>query len=132
MNINSQISSHLVKILITSFFLIAIWFVSFAIFPENQIVKLDIEDPSPRTFIAPKYIEIEDIEATENNKVIAESSVKPIYITDDNSTLLVINGIADMFLEILEVRTLEENIEDEGDIEGNTNESEVLLSLIHI
>ena len=132
MNINSQISSHLVKILITSFFLIAIWFVSFAIFPENQIVKLDIEDPSPRTFIAPKYIEIEDIEATENNKVIAESSVKPIYITDDNSTLLVINGIADMFLEILEVRTLEENIEDEGDIEGNTNESEVLITTLSV
>ena len=130
MNINPQIRNHLVKILVTSFFLIAIWFVSFAIFPENQIVKLDIDDPSPRTFVAPKYIEIEDIESTENKKIIAESSVGPIYITDDNSTLLVINGIADMFLEILEVRTLEENIENEGDIEGNSNESEVLITTL--
>ena len=81
MNINPQISNHLVKILVTSFFLIAIWFVSFAIFPENQIVKLDIDDPSPRTFVAPKYIEIEDIESTENKKIIAENSVGPIYLS---------------------------------------------------
>ena len=132
MNINPQISNHLVKILITSFFLIAIWFVSFAIFPENQIVKLDIDDPSPRTFVAPKYTEIEDIESTEKKKIIAENSVDPIYITDDNSTLLVINGIADMFLEILEVRTLEENIEDDEDIEGNSNESEVLITTLSV
>ena len=59
MNINPEIKNHLVKISITSLFVAAVWFVSFAIFPENQVVKLDIGDPSPRTFIAPKYIEVE-------------------------------------------------------------------------
>ena len=132
MNINPQISNHVVKILITSFFVVAIWFVSFAIFPENQIVKLDIDDPSPRTFIAPKYTEIEDLEATNKDKEIAKNSVKPIYITDENSTLLVINGIADMFLEILEVRTIEESVSEEEGIEGNTNEAEVIITTLTI
>ena len=72
MNINPAIQNHLVKILITSVFVTAVWFVSFAIFPENQVVKLDIGDPSPKTFIAPKYIEVEDIEATQNEKEAAE------------------------------------------------------------
>ena len=72
MNINPEIKNHLVKISITSIFVAAVWFVSFAIFPENQVVKLDIGDPSPKTFIAPKYIEVEDTESTELKKEIAE------------------------------------------------------------
>ena len=131
MNINPAIQNHLVKILITSVFVTAVWFVSFAIFPENQVVKLDIGDPSPRTFIAPKYIEIKDLAATENKKEAAENSVKAIYITDDNSTLLVINGIADMFLEVLEVRTIEERVEEEdSQIEDTERELEVIVTTL--
>ena len=131
MNINPAIQNHLVKILITSVFVTAVWFVSFAIFPENQVVKLDIGDPSPKTFIAPKYIEIKDLEATENKKEAAENSVKAIYITDDNSTLLVINGIADMFLEVLEVRTIEERVEEEdSQIEDTERELEVIVTTL--
>jgi len=134
MNINPTIQNHLVKILITSVFVTAVWFVSFAIFPENQIVKLDIGDPSPKTFISPKYIEVEDLKATANEKESAEKSVEPIFITDDNSTLLVINGIADMFLEILEVRTFEEMIEQEDDdeIENIVKEKELLVTTLSV
>ena len=61
MNINPSFKNHFIKIVITSLFVIAVWFVSFAIFPENQVVKFDVGDPSPMTFYAPKYIEIEGI-----------------------------------------------------------------------
>ena len=132
MNINPEIKNHLVKILITSLFVAAVWFVSFAIFPENQVVKLDIGDPSPRTFIAPKYIEVEDTDATLEKKEIAENSVEPIFVTDDNSTLLVIDGIADMFLEVLEVRTVEESASDEGDIESGDDEFEVVITTLSV
>ena len=132
MNINPEIKNHLVKILITSLFVAAVWFVSFAIFPENQVVKLDIGDPSPRTFIAPKYIEVEDTDATLEKKEIAENSVEPIFITDDNSTLLIIDGIADMFLEVLEVRTIEESASEESDIESGDDQSEVVLITLSI
>ena len=133
MNINPSIQNHLIKILITSVFVTAVWFVSFAIFPENQVVKLDVGDPSPKTFIAPKYIEVEDIEATEYKKEVAENSVEPIFITDDNSTLLVINGIADMFLEVLEVRTIEQRVEEEeGQIENAEKESEMIISTLSV
>ena len=132
MNINPEIKNHLVKILITSLFVAAVWFVSFAIFPENQVVKLDIGDPSPRTFIAPKYIEVEDTVATLDKKEIAENSVEPIFITDDNSTLLIIDGIADMFLEVLEVRTIEESASEESDIESGDDQSEVVLITLSV
>ena len=133
MNINPSIQNHLIKILITSVFVTAVWFVSFAIFPENQVVKLDVGDPSPKTFIAPKYIEVEDIEATEYKKEVAENSVEPIFITDDNSTLLVINGIADMFLEVMEVRTIEQRVEEEeGQIENTEKESEMIISTLSV
>tara|TARA_B100000586_G_scaffold174275_1_gene127312 strand:- start:61 stop:2253 length:2193 start_codon:yes stop_codon:yes gene_type:complete len=132
MNINPEIKNHLVKIVITSLFVAAVWFVSFAIFPENQVVKLDIGDPSPRTFIAPKYIEVEDTEATLEKKEIAENSVEPIFVTDDNSTLLIINDIADIFLEVLEVRTVEESTSEEGDIESGDNESEVIITTLSV
>ena len=132
MNINPEIKNHLVKILITSLFVAAVWFVSFAIFPENQVVKLDIGDPSPRTFIAPKYIEVEDIEATLEKKELAENSVEPIFVTDDNSTLLIINDIADIFLEVLEIRTVEESTSEEGDIESGDNESEVIITTLSV
>ena len=132
MNINPEIKNHLVKISITSLFVAAVWFVSFAIFPENQVVKLDIGDPSPRTFVAPKYIEVEDMDATQEKKEIAENSVEPIFITDDNSTLLVIDGIADMFLEVLEVRTVEESTGEEGDIESGDDGSEVVIITLSV
>ena len=132
MNINPEIKNHLVKISITSIFVAAVWFVSFAIFPENQVVKLDIGDPSPKTFMAPKYIEVEDTESTELKKEVAENSVQPIFVTDDNSTLLVINGIADMFLEVLEVRTIEELTSEKGDIESGDKESEVIITTLTV
>ncbi len=128
MNINPSFKNHFIKIVITSLFVIAVWFVSFAIFPENQVVKFDVGDPSPMTFYAPKYIEIEDVEATEMEKNLAGDSVDPVYIIDDNSTLLVINDVDEMFLEILETRTSEESVETSDSIEGESNDSEVIVT----
>ena len=33
-----------------------VWFISFTIFPENQIIKISVGDVSPITFSAPNYI----------------------------------------------------------------------------
>ena len=37
-----------------------VWFISFSIFPENQVIKISVGEESPKTFLAPKYIEIID------------------------------------------------------------------------
>ena len=44
-----------------------VWFISFSIFPENQVIKISVGEESPATFLAPKYIEITDEEQTNIN-----------------------------------------------------------------
>ena len=41
-----------------------VWFISFSIFPENQVIKISVGEESPTTFLAPKYIEIIDEDQT--------------------------------------------------------------------
>ena len=51
---------HARKLLYVVIFGGLVWFISFSIFPENQIIKISVGDTSPATFRAPSYIEIID------------------------------------------------------------------------
>ena len=67
-----------------------VWFISFSIFPENQVIKISVGEESPTTFTAPKYIEIIDEVQTDINIEKAVDSVNPIYSinTDLNLSLI--------------------------------------------
>ena len=58
-----------------------VWFISFSIFPENQVIKISVGEESPTTFLAPKYIEIIDEDQTNINIQQAVDSVNPIYLS---------------------------------------------------
>ena len=117
---------HFKKLLYVIVFGSLVWFISFTLFPENQIIKISIGDRSPTTFEAPKYIEIIDEDKTEVNKEIAIKSVSPIYSIDNDLNNSAINGITDMFLTVIEARTDEKLITSEDKIvEEEESEPEV-------
>ena len=57
-----------------------VWFISFSIFPENQVIKISVGEESPTTFLAPKYIEIIDEDQTNINIQQAIDSVYPVLM----------------------------------------------------
>ena len=73
-----------------------VWFISFSIFPENQVIKISIGEESPTTFLAPKYIEIIDEDQTNINIQQAVDSVNPIYSINTDLNQTVLNGITSM------------------------------------
>ena len=82
-----------------------VWFISFSIFPENQVIKISVGEESPTTFLAPKYIEIIDEDQTNINIQQAVDSVNPIYSINTDLNQTVLNGITNMFLTVIESRT---------------------------
>ena len=116
---------HIKKLFYIIVFGSLVWFISFTLFPENQIIKISIGDMSPTTFTAPKYIEIIDEDKTERNKEIAIQSVSPIYSIDNDLNNSSINGITDMFLTVIEARTDEKLIVSEETIVEEESEPEV-------
>ena len=116
---------HIKKLFYIIVFGSLVWFISFTLFPENQIIKISIGDISPTTFTAPKYIEIIDEDKTERNKEIAIQSVSPIYSIDNDLNNSSINGITDMFLTVIEARTDEKLIVSEETIVEEESEPEV-------
>jgi len=119
---------HARKLLYVVMFGGLVWFISFSIFPENQIIKISIGDDSPATFRAPSYIEIIDEVQTEINKDNAIKSVNPIYSIDPSINDSVIKGIKDMFLTVIEARTSETLIVDDSDIVDEDSEPEVVTT----
>lgn len=63
----SNYIQHAKKLLYVIIFGGLVWFISFSIFPENQIIKIDVGDISPTSFFAPNYIEVIDEEQTAIN-----------------------------------------------------------------
>ncbi|MEC7926258.1 MAG: hypothetical protein VYD43_02030, partial [Actinomycetota bacterium] len=116
---------HFKKLTYVVIFGALVWFISFTLFPENQIIKISIGDNSPTTFIAPKYIEIIDDDKTAINTQIAIDSVRPIYSIDTDLSNAAINGITDMFLTVIEARTDEELVITEDTIVEEESEPEV-------
>ena len=119
---------HARKLLYVVIFGGLVWFISFSIFPENQIIKISVGDTSPVTFRAPSYIEIIDEVQTEINKENAIKSVNPIYSIDPSINDSVIKGIKDMFLTVIEARTSETLIVNDSDIVDEDSEPEVVTT----
>jgi putative nucleotidyltransferase with HDIG domain len=119
---------HARKLLYVVIFGGLVWFISFSIFPENQVIKISVGDTSPVTFRAPSYIEIIDDVQTEINKDNAIKSVNPIYSIDPSINDSVIKGIKDMFLTVIEARTSEKLIVNDSDIVDENSEPEVVTT----
>ena len=119
---------HARKLLYVVIFGGLVWFISFSIFPENQIIKISVGDTSPATFRAPSYIEIVDEVQTKINKDNAIKSVNPIYSIDPSINDSVIKGIKDMFLTVIEARTSETLIVNDSDIVDEDSEPEVVTT----
>ena len=116
---------HAKKLIYVIIFGALVWFISFTIFPENQIIKISVGDISPVSFTAPNYIEVIDEEQTELNKALAVESVNPIYSIDTTINDAVINGVKDMFLAVIEARISETLIVNDSDIVTENTEPEV-------
>ena len=102
-----------------------VWFISFSIFPENQVIKISIGEESPTTFLAPKYIEIIDEDQTNINIQQAVDSVNPIYSINTDLNQTVLNGITNMFLTVIESRTDEVLIASDQEVVGENTEPTV-------
>ncbi len=102
-----------------------VWFISFSIFPENQVIKISVGEESPTTFLAPKYIEITDEEQTNINIQQAVDSVNPIYSINTDLNQTVLNGITNMFLTVIESRTDEVLVSNEEEVVGESSEPSV-------
>ena len=116
---------HARKLIYVIIFGALVWFISFTIFPENQIIKISVGDISPVSFTAPNYIEVIDEEQTALNKALAVESVNPIYSIDTTINDAVINGVKDMFLAVIEARISETLIVNDSDIVTENTEPEV-------
>ena len=116
---------HARKLIYVIIFGALVWFISFTIFPENQIIKISVGDISPVSFTAPNYIEVIDEEQTAKNKALAVESVNPIYSIDTTINDAVINGVKDMFLAVIEARISETLIVNDSDIVTENTEPEV-------
>ena len=102
-----------------------VWFISFSIFPENQVIKISVGEESPTTFLAPKYIEIIDEDQTNINIQQAVDSVNPIYSINTDLNQTVLNGITSMFLTVIESRTDEVLIASDQEAVGENTEPTV-------
>ena len=102
-----------------------VWFISFSIFPENQVIKISVGEESPTTFLAPKYIEIIDEGQTNINIQQAVDSVNPIYSINTDLNQTVLNGITNMFLTVIESRTDEVLIASDQEVVGENTEPTV-------
>ena len=70
---------HLVKIVYILLFSSAVWFISFTIFPENQVIKLEVGEESPTSFSAPRYLSVVDEIATKSLQDKAKSKVDSFF-----------------------------------------------------
>ena len=102
-----------------------VWFISFSIFPENQVIKISVGEESPTTFLAPKYIEIIDEQQTDINIQQAVESVNPIYSINTDLNQTVLNGVTNMFLTVIESRTDEVLIASDQEAVGENTEPTV-------
>ena len=117
---------HLKKITYILLFSSAVWFISFTIFPENQVIKLEVGDKSPTTFSAPRYLTVIDEEKTNSLKDEAVNNVAPVYSIDTSVATDMIDGITEMFLTVIKSRT-EEILEQSDDEELEQSEPNLII-----
>ena len=120
---------HLKKILYIVLFSSAVWFISFTIFPENQVIKIEVGETSPNSFTATRFLSVVDEQKTNLLKDEAVNNVPPVYSLDTSVTTDVIDGITEMFLTVIKSRTdeiLEQS--DDGEIE-QSNPNLIIIQL---
>lgn len=117
---------HLKKITYILLFSSAVWFISFSIFPENQVIKLEVGDKSPITFSSPRYLTVIDEDKTNSLKDEAINNVAPVYSIDTSVATDVIDGITEMFLTVIKSRT-EEILEQSDDEELEQSEPNLII-----
>ena len=122
----NKYTTHLLKIFYILIFSSAVWFISFTIFPENQVIKLEIGEESPTSFSAPRYLSVVDENATKSLKDKAISNVPPVYSLDSSITTDVIDGITEMFLTVIKSRN-EEILEQNDDEELEQSDPNVVI-----
>ena len=125
----NKYTEHIKKILYLMVFATGVWFISFTVFPENQIIEIEIGDASPATFYSPRYISVIDEVETQNLIDNALNNVPPVYSIDSEVNSAVIDGITDMFLTVIKARTEETLIQDE---ENDINESNPVVEIIQL
>ena len=96
--------THFRKIFYIILFSSAVWFISFSIFPENQVIKIEVGDVSPASFSAPRFLSVVDEQETQKLKEDARNNVAPVYSIDTKINVSVIDGITEMFLTIIKAR----------------------------
>ena len=96
---------HLKKILYIVLFSSAVWFISFTIFPENQVIKIEVGETSPNSFTATRFLSVVDEQKTSILKEEAVNNVPPVYSIDSSVSSDVIDGITEMFLTVIKSRT---------------------------
>jgi len=125
----NKYTEHIKKILYLMVFATGVWFISFTVFPENQIIEIEIGDASPTTFYSPRYISVIDEVETQSLIDNALNNVPPVYSIDSEVNSAVIDGITDMFLTVIKARTEETLIQDE---ENDINESNPVVEIIQL
>ena len=125
----NKYTEHIKKVLYLMVFATGVWFISFTVFPENQIIEIDIGDESPSTFFSPRYISVVDEVKTQNLIDDALNNVPPVYSIDSEVNSTVIDGITDMFLTVIKARTEETLIQDE---ENDINETNPVVEIVQL
>ena len=117
---------HLKKILYIVLFSSAVWFISFTIFPENQVIKIEVGETSPNSFTATRFLSVVDEQKTNLLKDEAVNNVPPVYSLDTSVTTDVIDGITEMFLTVIKSRT-DEILEQSDDNEIEQSNSNLII-----
>jgi len=125
----NKYTEHIKKVLYLMVFAAGVWFISFTVFPENQIIEIDIGDESPATFFSPRYISVVDEVKTQNLIDDALNNVPPVYSIDSEVNSTVIDGITDMFLTVIKARTEETLIQDD---ENDINETNPVVEIVQL
>ncbi len=125
----NKYTEHIKKILYLMVFATGVWVISFTVFPENQIIEIEIGDESPTTFYSPRYISVIDEVETQNLIDDALNNVPPVYSIDSEVNSTVIDGITDMFLIVIKARTEESLIQDD---ENDINESNPVVEIVQL
>ena len=120
---------HFRKIFYIILFSAAVWFISFSIFPENQVIKIEVGDESPASFSAPRFLTVVDEQKTEELKEDARNDVAPVYSIDGKINVSVIDGITEMFLTVIKARTEEVLITDN---ESNPENPQSIVEIVEL
>ena len=121
--------THFRKIFYIILFSAAVWFISFSIFPENQVIKIEVGDESPTAFSAPRFLTVIDEQKTEELKEDARNNVAPVYSIDSKINVSVIDGITEMFLTVIKARTEEVLVTDN---ESNPENPQSIVEIVEL